>query len=144
MCGNIATSSHSSKTQECHIGTALSPAHPHPLVDGEEDQSFQVLALQPLLSQQGNHSPQVCSEPSGGGDWPVREPSEMDWQQGQQPPEACLQSVPSDPEVWGLGEGKQAPILLKIPNMHSPGATHPMVGSPQEEGAKVPELREPP
>ena len=54
-----------------HIGTALCPAHPHPSVDGEEDQGSQVLALQPLLSQQGNHSPQVCSEPSGGGDWPV-------------------------------------------------------------------------
>lgn len=53
---------------------------------------------------------------------------------GSDPPEARLQPVPSDPEVWGLGEEKQAPIVLKIPNMHFPGATHLMVGSPQEGG----------
>lgn len=63
---------------------------------------------------------------------------------GSDPPEACLQPVPSDPEVWVLGEEKQAPILLKIPNTHSPGATHLMVGSPLEGGAAVLELREPP
>ena len=61
---------------------------------------------------------------------------------GSDLPEACLQPVPSDPEVWVLGEEKQAPILLKIPNTHSPGTTHLMVGSPQEGGAAVLELRE--
>lgn len=139
VCGNIATSSHSSKTQVPHWFQPSALPTPTLWWMGRRTRDSQVLKhSNHSYLQQGNpHSPRFAPEPSGGRGLASREPSEMDWQQGQRPPEACLQSVPSDPEVWGLGEGSSH---MKIPNIHS-WRHHPMVGSPQE--AKVPELGNP-